>query len=55
MVSNLALFCLATYLATFQYVGRFFSKSSGQPEPKSIVVKPNLHVQQKESDFHISD
>jgi hypothetical protein len=24
MVSNLALFCLATYLATFQEIGRFF-------------------------------
>jgi len=24
MVSNLALFCLATYLATFQKIGRFF-------------------------------
>jgi hypothetical protein len=24
MVSNLALFCLATYLATFQKIGQFF-------------------------------
>ncbi len=24
MVSNLALFCLATYLATFKKIGRFF-------------------------------
>ncbi len=28
MVSNLGLFCLATYLATFQKIGQFFSKSS---------------------------
>jgi hypothetical protein len=29
MVSNLALFCLATVWATFQKIGQFFSKSSG--------------------------
>jgi hypothetical protein len=32
MVSNLALFRLATVLATFQKIGRFFSKSSGHPD-----------------------
>ncbi len=32
MVPNLALLCLATYLATFQKTGQFFSKSSGHPD-----------------------
>jgi hypothetical protein len=32
MVSNLALFCLATYLATFQKIGRFF--------PNHLVILP---------------
>ncbi len=32
MVSNLALFCLATVLATFQKNWAIFSKSSGHPE-----------------------
>ena len=32
MVSNLALFCLATYLATFQKIGRFF--------PNHLVTLP---------------
>jgi len=31
MVSNLALFCLATVWATFQKIGQFFYKSSGHP------------------------
>jgi len=31
MVCNLSLFCLATVLATFQKIGRFFSKSSVHP------------------------
>jgi hypothetical protein len=31
MVSNLALFCLATYLATFSKIGQFFPKSSFHP------------------------
>jgi hypothetical protein len=32
MVSNMAIFCLVTVLATFQKIGQFFSKSSGHPE-----------------------
>ena len=32
MVSNLALFCLANYLATFQKIGAIFSESSGHPD-----------------------
>ncbi len=31
MLSNLALFCLATVLATFRKIGQLFSKSSGHP------------------------
>jgi hypothetical protein len=31
MVSNLALFCFTTVLATSQKIGQFFSKSSGHP------------------------
>jgi hypothetical protein len=31
MANNLALFFLATYLATLKKIGRFFSKSSGHP------------------------
>jgi hypothetical protein len=32
MVSNLALFCLVTYLATFQKNWAIFFKSSGHPD-----------------------
>jgi len=32
MVSNFALFCLATVLATFQNIGQSFYKSSGHPD-----------------------
>jgi hypothetical protein len=57
MVSNLALFCLGTVLATFQKIGEFFSKSSGHPSQLSKQIpnqsnrrsmeKPTLSVQLK--------
>jgi hypothetical protein len=34
MVSNLALFCLATYLATFQNIGQFFPSHPAPDYPK---------------------
>jgi hypothetical protein len=34
MVSNLALFGLATVSATFQNIGQFFAKASGHPDLK---------------------
>ncbi len=46
MVSNLALFCLATVLATFQKIGQFFYKSSGHPVlwPKENKILFFFHV-----------
>jgi hypothetical protein len=44
MVSNLALFCLATVLATFQKIGQFFSKSSDHPGDESHVVLVMLNI-----------
>jgi hypothetical protein len=37
-VCNLALFCLATVLATFQKIGQFFTKSSGHPELEHLTL-----------------
>jgi hypothetical protein len=40
MVSNLALFCLATDWATYLKIGQFFPKSSGHPAedlPTNII------------------
>ncbi len=46
MVSNLALFWLATVLATFQKNWAIFSKSSGHDESKLLHILPiQLRVQ----------
>jgi hypothetical protein len=44
MVSNLALFCLATVLAIFQKNWAIFSKSSGHPGDESHFVFVILNV-----------
>jgi hypothetical protein len=43
IVFNLAVFCLATYLATFQKIGQFFPKSSGHP----VALQQQFRKRQK--------
>jgi hypothetical protein len=44
MVSNLALFCLTTYLATFQKIGRFFPNHLVTLAGRNVVKKGERQV-----------